>query len=108
MPRHMGAGSGEATMHRTRLTTAPLIGALALIAILHEAGLPKGVVNMVIGDGDVGRAIVAHPGVDGISFTGSQAVGAGVVTVGNQSGAIDLFAHPNAKNGDGFIAQKAN
>ncbi|MGO4408856.1 aldehyde dehydrogenase family protein, partial [Brevundimonas sp. M-11_2] len=50
----------------------------ALIAVLHEAGLPKGVVNMVIGDGDVGRAIVAHPGVDGISFTGSQAVGAGV------------------------------
>lgn len=50
----------------------------ALIAILHEAGLPDGVVNMVIGDGDVGRAIVAHPGVDGISFTGSQAVGAGV------------------------------
>jgi len=50
----------------------------ALIAILHEAGLPRGVVNMVIGDGDVGRAIVAHPGVDGISFTGSQAVGAGV------------------------------
>ncbi len=50
----------------------------ALIAILHEAGLPKGVVNMVIGDGDVGRAIVAHPGVDGISFTGSQGVGAGV------------------------------
>lgn len=50
----------------------------ALIAILHEAGLPKGVVNMVIGDGDVGRAIVAHPGIDGISFTGSQGVGAGV------------------------------
>jgi aldehyde dehydrogenase (NAD+) len=50
----------------------------ALIAILHEAGLPKGVVNMVIGDGDVGRAIVAHPGVDGVSFTGSQGVGAGV------------------------------
>lgn len=50
----------------------------ALIAVLHEAGLPKGVVNMVIGDGDVGRAIVAHPGIDGISFTGSQAVGAGV------------------------------
>jgi len=50
----------------------------ALVAILHEAGLPRGVVNMVIGDGDVGRAIVAHPGIDGISFTGSQAVGAGV------------------------------
>ena len=50
----------------------------ALIAILHEAGLPKGVVNMVIGDGAVGRAIVAHNDVDGLSFTGSQTVGAGV------------------------------
>lgn len=50
----------------------------ALVAILHEAGLPKGVVNMVIGRGRVGQAIVDHAGVDGISFTGSQGVGAGV------------------------------
>jgi len=50
----------------------------ALVAILHEAGLPPGVVNLVIGNGMVGRALVAHPGIDGISFTGSQAVGAGV------------------------------
>ena len=51
----------------------------ALIAILHEAGLPKGVLNMVIGHGrDVGQAMVDHPGVDGISFTGSQRVGAGI------------------------------
>ena len=50
----------------------------ALIAVLHEAGLPPGVVNMIIGDGDVGRAIVAHKDVAGLSFTGSQAVGAGV------------------------------
>ncbi|MBD3835597.1 aldehyde dehydrogenase family protein [Brevundimonas sp.] len=50
----------------------------ALIAVLHEAGLPKGVVNMIVGDGDVGRAIVAHEGVTGVSFTGSQAVGGSV------------------------------
>lgn len=50
----------------------------ALIAILHEAGAPRGVVNMVIGEGDVGRAIVAHKDVDGLSFTGSQGVGASV------------------------------
>lgn len=50
----------------------------ALVAILHEAGLPNGVVNMVIGRGRVGQAIVDHPGVDGLSFTGSQGVGAGV------------------------------
>ena len=50
----------------------------ALVAILHEAGLPNGVLNMVVGRGRVGQAIVDHPGVDGISFTGSQGVGEGV------------------------------
>ena len=50
----------------------------ALVAILHEAGLPKGVLNLVIGRGRVGQALVDHPDVDGLSFTGSQGVGAGV------------------------------
>ena len=50
----------------------------ALVAILHEAGLPKGVVNMIIGRGGVGQAIVDHKDVDALSFTGSQSVGAGV------------------------------
>ena len=50
----------------------------ALVAILHEAGLPPGVVNMVIGRGRVGQALVDHPDVAGLSFTGSQGVGAGV------------------------------
>ena len=50
----------------------------ALVAILHEAGLPDGVLNMVVGRGRVGQAIVDHPGIDGVSFTGSQGVGAGV------------------------------
>lgn len=50
----------------------------ALVAVLHEAGLPKGVLNLVIGPGRVGQAIVDHPDVRGISFTGSQGVGRGV------------------------------
>jgi aldehyde dehydrogenase (NAD+) len=50
----------------------------ALAATLHEAGAPPGVFNLVIGRGDVGQAIVDHPGVDGVTFTGSQSVGAGV------------------------------
>jgi len=50
----------------------------ALVAILHEAGLPAGVLNLVIGRGRVGQAIVDHPDVAGLSFTGSQGVGAGV------------------------------
>ena len=58
-------------------TPTPAI-AHALAKILSEAGIPDGVFNLVIGEGDVGRAIVAHESVDGISFTGSQGVGAGV------------------------------
>jgi aldehyde dehydrogenase (NAD+) len=50
----------------------------ALVAVLHEAGLPAGVLNMVLGRGNVGDAIAKHPDVNGVSFTGSQAVGAKV------------------------------
>ncbi len=40
-----------------------------------EAGLPAGVLNVVTGAGDVGRALVEHPGCDMISFTGGTAAG---------------------------------
>jgi aldehyde dehydrogenase (NAD+) len=50
----------------------------ALAAIIHEAGAPAGVFNLVLGRGGVGDAIVNHPGVDGVSFTGSQSTGAKV------------------------------
>ncbi|MDP2079929.1 MAG: aldehyde dehydrogenase family protein [Pseudotabrizicola sp.] len=49
--------------------------ALLFAEISHEAGLPPGVLNIVTGDGDTGAALVAHPGVDKIAFTGSTAVG---------------------------------
>ena len=49
--------------------------ASALADIVHEAGMPKGVFNMVFGRGETGRAMVEHPGISGISFTGSQATG---------------------------------
>ena len=56
-------------------TLTPAI-AFALAQIIEEAGAPPGVFNLVMGEGDVGGAIVNHPDVDGISFTGSQGVGA--------------------------------
>lgn len=56
-------------------TPTPAI-AHALVSIIHEAGAPAGVLNLVLGEGDVGQAIVDHQEVDGISFTGSQGVGA--------------------------------
>ena len=54
--------------------TTPLT-ALVLAQIIAEADLPPGVVNIVTGDGPTGAALVAHPGVDKISFTGSTDVG---------------------------------
>ena len=50
--------------------------ALLLAEILHEAGVPKGVFNLVNGDGTgVGSPMAAHPGIDVISFTGSTKAG---------------------------------
>ncbi|WP_133485713.1 aldehyde dehydrogenase family protein [Aliiroseovarius marinus] len=49
--------------------------ALLFAQICDEAGLPKGVVNIVTGDGRVGEAIVTHEGIDKIAFTGSTNVG---------------------------------
>lgn len=52
----------------------PFVAQLYL-QMFHEAGFPAGVINMVHGDGETGRRIVAHEKVDGILFTGSYEVG---------------------------------
>ncbi|RAR58440.1 aldehyde dehydrogenase (NAD+) [Paraburkholderia unamae] len=49
--------------------------ALLFAELAHRAGLPKGVLNVVTGDGETGAALVEHPGVDKIAFTGSTEVG---------------------------------
>ena len=49
--------------------------ALAFAEIAREAGLPKGVLNIVTGDGATGAALTGHPGIDKVAFTGSTAVG---------------------------------
>jgi aldehyde dehydrogenase (NAD+) len=51
------------------------ITAMHLARILQEAELPEGVVNIVTGAGETGRALVEHPGVDKLAFTGSTEVG---------------------------------
>ncbi|MDX1741935.1 MAG: aldehyde dehydrogenase family protein, partial [Rhodothermales bacterium] len=53
---------------------APHSGSL-LVEIMMDAGLPEGVVNLVHGAGNVGEALVSHPGVDVVSFTGSTETG---------------------------------
>ncbi len=54
--------------------TTPLT-ALALAQIAAEADLPPGVLNVITGDGTTGAALVGHPDVDKIAFTGSTEVG---------------------------------
>ena len=49
--------------------------ALCFAEVAHEAGIPAGVINIVNGHGDTGAAIVNHPDVDKIAFTGSTEVG---------------------------------
>ncbi|MGD6979070.1 MULTISPECIES: aldehyde dehydrogenase family protein [Citricoccus] len=58
---------------RTPLTT------LFLGDLIREAGLPPGVMNVIIGGVDVGQQLTSHPGVDKVSFTGSDGVGAKIM-----------------------------
>ena len=59
--------------------------ALRLGELCLEAGIPEGVVNVVAGDGTTGAALVEHPDVDKVAFTGSTAVGR---EIGAKCGAV--------------------
>jgi len=52
----------------------PAVGAL-LVQCLHEAGVPEGVVRLLIGGPEQGKALAAQPGIDGLLFTGSARAG---------------------------------
>jgi aldehyde dehydrogenase (NAD+) len=60
--------------------TTPLT-ALLFAEICQQADLPPGVVNIVTGAGETGRALVAHPDVDKVAFTGSTEVGKAIARV---------------------------
>jgi acyl-CoA reductase-like NAD-dependent aldehyde dehydrogenase len=64
---------------RTPLTT------LFLGELIKRAELPPGVMNVITGNADVGRQLSSHPGVDRVSFTGSDAVGAQIMAQAAQS-----------------------
>jgi aldehyde dehydrogenase (NAD+) len=64
------------------------LSALRFAELVHDIGLPDGVFNLVTGDGRTGAALVAHPDVDKIAFTGSTDVGRAirVATAGTGKG----------------------
>jgi acyl-CoA reductase-like NAD-dependent aldehyde dehydrogenase len=57
------------------------LDALLLAEILHEVGLPDGLVSILPAGAEVGRHLVGHPGVDKVSFTGSTAAGRDVAAI---------------------------
>lgn len=80
-------------------------GTLALVQALRDAGLPEGVLEVVIGGAAVGTALARHPSVRAVSFTGSNAVGeslrelvapAGVRFQGELGGSNPVIVLPDA------------
>lgn len=55
--------------------------ALRLVEIMHDAGLPAGLLNLVTGGRETGAALVAHPAIRAITFTGSTAAGRAIAEV---------------------------
>lgn len=76
----------------------PLIADLA-VALLHEAGIPRHVLQCLPGSGEVvGAALVADPRVAGVMFTGSTAVAAGIHRVLAARGDVPLIAETGGLN----------
>ena len=79
-PAHLANGhmvpallAGNAVVFKPSEKT-PASGAM-LIQLYHEAGVPEGVARLLIGGPGEGRALSAHPGIDGLLFTGSARTG---------------------------------
>jgi 1-pyrroline-5-carboxylate dehydrogenase len=95
---------------------------------LFDAGVPRGVFNVVTGGADVGSALVHHPGVDGLTFTGSSAVGMSIQSsfsssypkpaicemggknpvIVTASADLDLAVEGTARSAFGFAGQKCS
>jgi len=65
--------AGNAVLFKPSEKT-PAVGE-ALVSAFHRAGVPEDVIQLVIGGPEEGKALVAHPGVDGVLFTGSAQAG---------------------------------
>jgi aldehyde dehydrogenase (NAD+) len=77
-------------------SSVPLL-AIRLAQALTEAGLPSGVLNLLVGDSRVGDALVNHEGVAGITFTGSTGVGRRIAAAAAARG-VPMQAEMGGKN----------
>lgn len=77
-------------------STVPLL-AMRLAQALHDAGLPAGALNLLLGGGGVGNAIIEHEGIDAVTFTGSTGVGRKIAAAGAARG-VPVQAEMGGKN----------
>ncbi len=68
-----GLATGNAVITKPPVHTSWAL--LKLAEAIDEAGVPKGLISIIPGAGDIGASLVSHPGVDGVAFTGSSATG---------------------------------
>ena len=71
--------------------------ALRLLQIMNEAGLPPGVLNLVTGKGTTGAALVAHPAIRAITFTGSTTAGRAIAETAGRN-LVRVQAEMGGKN----------
>jgi len=77
-------------------SSVPLL-AMRLVQALTDAGLPPGVLNLVIADGAVGAALAGHAGVNAVTFTGSTTVGRRIAAAAAARG-VPVQAEMGGKN----------
>ncbi|WP_369362662.1 aldehyde dehydrogenase [Streptomyces sp. CG4] len=76
--------AGNTVVHKPADETP--LSALFMAGLFHRAGLPDGVVNVVTGAGPVaGEALLRHPGIDKVAFTGSTAIGRHAASVAGEA-----------------------
>ena len=88
---------------------APLSSAM-LAEVFDEAGFPPGTINMVTGEGEVGHAVVAHPGVSAVVFTGSTKTGEAIASsIGLKKRVLELGGNgPLIVRGDADLERAAD
>ncbi len=86
-------------------SAVPLL-AMRLAQALVEAGLPAGVLNLVLGSGSLGNEIVNHPELDGLTFTGSTGVGRKLAAAAAGAG-VPIQAEMGGKNAS-VVLEDAN
>jgi succinate-semialdehyde dehydrogenase/glutarate-semialdehyde dehydrogenase len=97
-----GLATGNAVIVKPPLHTS--WGLLELAKAFDEAGVPKGLVSIIPGGGDIGEALVTHDGIDAIGFTGSSATGKRIISMmGVKRSIMEMSG-----NGPTIVAADAN